>query len=368
MIGVGTVLKEATAYVPVKQYNGMVPNFGFNLSMLVIWSILLAANIVLLRYKQYWFSSAFICAAIMEVVGYSGRVWSHSDMYSGDAFLMQMASLTIAPVFTMGAIYYQLTKMIEIYGHRFCLLPSPIAYSYIFITFDVISLLVQAAGGYFASSATSDDDGGKLGSNIFIAGLASQVASMTIFMGFMGHLYYRVYIETRIDHSGRSKFSFNLFGIPQFEIDYLYRRKFSDLRIHPRRWVFHYFPYAMIVAVLTVYIRCCYRLAELVDGWSGHLITHEVYFIILDGLMVAIATVTMTVFHPGFAFEGRKYSIPITKGKVDPETLSSEQSGTVMLLTANDQASEKRSLSFKWKSSSNKVAGSSVDRNQEDLA
>ncbi|KAF4005708.1 Sphingoid long-chain base transporter RSB1 domain protein [Saccharomyces cerevisiae] len=37
--------------------------------------------------------------------------------------------------------------------------------------------------------------------------------------------------------------------------------------------------------------------------------------------MMAIATVTLTIFHPGFAFKGRSTSIPITPGHVDPETL-----------------------------------------------
>lgn len=236
-------------------------------------------------------------------------------------FLLQMICLTIAPVFTMGGIYYQLAKLIEIYGHKYSLLPSPMAYSYIFICFDIISLAVQAAGGGVAGSESSSGDDSTQGDNIFIAGLALQVASMSIFMMLMGHMYYVAYVETRFKHIGRKKFSFSIFKIKQSEIDYLYRKKYHDLRQNPDRWSFHYFPYALTLAVLTVFVRCCYRLAELVAGWSGYLITHENYFIILDSLMMALATTTLTVFHPGFAFNGRSMAIPITHGRLDPETV-----------------------------------------------
>lgn len=328
----------------VSLYSGMVPNLGFNIAMLSIWGVLLSSHVLLVWLKQYWFSTAFICAGILEVIGYAGRVWSHFNVFMMDPFLMQMVCLTIAPVFTMGGIYYQLAKMIEVYGHRFCLLPSPMAYSYIFIGFDIVSLVVQAAGGGVAGSDTATGNESDTGDNIFIAGLALQVASMTIFIALMGHLYYRVFVKTRLDHTGTKKPTFSLFKIPQSEIDYLYRQKFSDLRIHPKRWVFHCFPHALTLAVCTVFVRCCYRLAELITGWSGYLITHENYFIILDALMIAIATVSMTVFHPGFAFEGRQRSIPITAGKVDPETITPPESDKVESISSNEPATEKK----KW--------------------
>lgn len=130
-----------------------------------------------------------------------------------------------------------------------------------------------------------------------------------------------IYISVRWEHINSRPISLSLLKISQTEVDHLYREKFHFLRLEPKRWVFHYFNLAITVAVLTIFTRCCYRLAELVVGWDGYLITHEWYFIILDALMMAIATVTLTIFHPGFAFKGRSTSIPITSGHVDPETL-----------------------------------------------
>lgn len=306
---------------PVSLYSGMVPNLAFNISMCAIWGVLLTLQTLALWLKQYWFSVAFMCAGVLEVLGYIGRIWSHFNLFLFDPFLLQMVCLTIAPVFTMGGVYYQLAKMIEIYGHKFALLPSPMAYSYIFIGFDIVSLAVQAAGGGVAGTEAAEGNKSDQGDHIFVAGLALQVASMTIFMMLVGHFYYQVFVQTRLDHAKQTKLSLSLFKIKQHEIDYLYRQKFADLRLHPDRWVFHYFPLAIVLTVAVVFVRCCYRLAELVEGWDGNLITHENYFIILDALMMAIATVTLTVFHPGFAFRGRYVSIPITHGRVDPETI-----------------------------------------------
>lgn len=316
---------EDLYYHHVSLYGGMTPNLAFNICMIAIWGILLASQIVQTIYKQYWFSVAFICTGILEVLGYIGRTWSHSDTSLMDPFLLNMICLTIAPVFTMGGIYYQLAKLLEIYGSKFGLWP-PIVYSYVFIASDIVSLAIQAAGGGTAGMAVADKESTKEGTHIFVAGLALQVFSMLIFIYLWSNFLYQIFIKTRMQHTKTNKFSWSLFKIPQEEIDYMYTPKYRNMRV-PRRIPFHYFTVAMTGAVLTIFTRCVYRLAELSEGWEGNLITHEWYFIILDAVMMSIATICMTVFHPGFAFQGRTESVPIAKThkfgkskKIDSET------------------------------------------------
>lgn len=57
---------------------------------------------------------------------------------------------------------------------------------------------------------------------------------------------------------------------------------------------------AMIFSVLCIYARSIYRTIELSQGWSGYLITHERYFIALDGSMMVAAVVVFNVIHPGW--------------------------------------------------------------------
>lgn len=295
-------------------YAGMIPNFRFNTCMVVIWGILLAAHIIQLIYKQYWFSIAFICTGILEILGYIGRTWSHHDTTLMDPFLLNMICLTIAPVFTMGGLYYQMAKLVEIYGYKFSIIKSPMLYSYIFIASDIISLAIQAAGGGTAGMAVTDGTSTHQGDSIFVAGLAVQVASMIIFLILWFYFLHAAFIGTRLKHlnqNPRKLYSRSIWTVTQQDIDYMYVKRYHNLRVEPDRWQFRYFTFAMSFAVLTIFTRCVYRLCELAEGWSGYLITHEWYFIILDALMIALATVTMTIFHPGYAFLGRTTSIPI---------------------------------------------------------
>jgi hypothetical protein len=57
---------------------------------------------------------------------------------------------------------------------------------------------------------------------------------------------------------------------------------------------------ATILSVVCIYIRSIYRTIELSQGWSGYLITHESYFIALDGAMMIVAVAVFNVLHPGW--------------------------------------------------------------------
>ena len=63
------------------------------------------------------------------------------------------------------------------------------------------------------------------------------------------------------------------------------------------------------LSVVCVTIRSIYRTIELSEGWSGFLITHESYFIGLDGVMMLIAVGVFNIVHPrwsdGGAVEGK---------------------------------------------------------------
>ena len=77
---------------------------------------------------------------------------SSNDMGNLNDFLDQIICLTIAPAFFTGGVYYLLAKLVVIYGEKYSLL-KPMQYSIIFITCDVISLVVQAIGGTMAATA-----------------------------------------------------------------------------------------------------------------------------------------------------------------------------------------------------------------------
>ena len=58
----------------------------------------------------------------------------------------------------------------------------------------------------------------------------------------------------------------------------------------------------LLVAFLAVFTRCCYRIAEMAGGWANPIMQDEIDFIVLDGVMVLVASLCLSLFHPGFCF------------------------------------------------------------------
>lgn len=78
-----------------------------------------------------------------------------------------------------------------------------------------------------------------------------------------------------------------------------YNPKYADIRL---RKLYDYFALAVSLAIIAVFVRCIYRVVELAQGFSGYLITHEVYIMCLDALMLFIALYMFIPFHPHIVF------------------------------------------------------------------
>lgn len=62
---------------------------------------------------------------------------------------------------------------------------------------------------------------------------------------------------------------------------------------------------ALFLATACLFVRTVFRSVELSEGFTGKLANNEVQFMVLDGVMVLIASICMTVMHPGYAFGKR---------------------------------------------------------------
>lgn len=89
--------------------------------------------------------------SLLEALGYLGRTLGHNDPFADDGFMLQAIVLTFAPVFFCASIYMSLSRIVSFYGEQMSHI-RPVWYTRIFITFDVISLLVQ---GNFISTSSS---------------------------------------------------------------------------------------------------------------------------------------------------------------------------------------------------------------------
>jgi hypothetical protein len=178
--------------------------------------------------------------------------------------------LQLAPTFFTAGIYILLGRFIQIFGRESSSL-SPKAYLWIFCTCDIVSLVVQAVGGGLASSAFAKEGGDTTpGTNIMVAGVIFQLASITVFVLCAANFLRRV---KKVGVLRTASFSFVALML------------------------------AMIVSVLCIYVRSIYRTIELLQGWRGYLITHELYFIVLDGVMMVVAVAVFNIVNPGWLLD-----------------------------------------------------------------
>lgn len=67
-------------------------------------------------------------------------------------------------------------------------------------------------------------------------------------------------------------------------------------------WKFKGFLVALTLATICIFWRSVYRVAELAEGWTGHLIKQQWLFVGFEGVMVIVACIALNIFNPAFAF------------------------------------------------------------------
>lgn len=265
---------EATIY-------GYVPNLAANVTLLTFYALCALLQIGLGIYYRTWsFLVAIACGSIVETIGYAGRLQMHDNVWNDSAFKLQLVCLILAPSFIAGGIYLSFKHIVAYMGPEASRIP-PRLYTWIFISFDVLSLVVQAVGGAMAAGA-NDDDTLQTGNDLILAGIGIQVATMSI-CGLLAADFFVRY--TRLKKRQRTSQQSDL--------------KSAEAFSHRR---FQIFVSAEIFSFVVILTRCIYRLPEFAGGWGNPLMRHETEFLILDGVMVLLGVIAFTVFHPGAWF------------------------------------------------------------------
>jgi hypothetical protein len=227
------------------------------------------------RYRLWWLLPTAVLAGTAEVIGWSGRLWSSKNPLLQTPFLIQISTTIIAPTPLVAANFLILGIIIRRLGSHYSRL-SPRWYTIIFCSFDIVSLVVQAVGGAMASMA-NDHEGAQKGANIMLGGIIFQMVCITAYAMLATEFFLRFHYDKPVRSPAK------LEGPPTA----------MDKRMQ-----------IMIVALIfnttCLFIRAVYRTIELSDGWSGRIISTQVYFNVLDGAMVTLAIYTLNFAHPGF--------------------------------------------------------------------
>lgn len=244
-----------------------------------IFGIYLILNIFFgIRHKVWGFMTAMCIGLAGEVIGYIARIllWKNPFDPTGNDFLVYLICLTISPALMSAAIYLCLGRIVVVFGESISRF-RPRTYTLIFCSCDLLSLVLQAAGGAMTSTAKTYSTQ-QTGINIMLAGLSTQVVSLLIFIIMSTDYALRLYRNP---------------GAWDTRHAALYQSR-----------LFQAFLYGLAVATVTILTRSAFRVAELQGGFHGALANNQISFMVLEGAMITIACTCLTLLHPGIAFQG----------------------------------------------------------------
>ncbi|OWZ44968.1 hypothetical protein C356_03229 [Cryptococcus neoformans c45] len=286
---------------------GYTPTEWVTIVFIVLFSVSGALHLVQATIFKYWIVFPTIAVGIaLEIIGWAGRYWSNRNILYNPPFLMQIITLIIAPVFFSAWDYTILGIAIQNLGRQYSML-APKAYVALFVTCDIISLILQAVGGGWAAS--SDFPVPKAPTNIMVAGIIFQLVSMIIFSLLACDFMYRAWrkkpyqrkVRKVVDEPIGETGSGATEGTEGSEGE-----KFDEVErsavVRGWWWVMA----GTAICSLMIIVRGVYRSVELVQGWNGYVISREVYQDCLDGIPMFIAVLSINVFHPGFFLPRRR--------------------------------------------------------------
>ncbi|KAI0756944.1 RTA1-like protein [Daedaleopsis nitida] len=269
----------------ISPFYGYLPTKSVCYIFVVLFGISTILHLVqAIRYRAWWLIPTAVLAAFGEVIGWSGRLWSSYDHLNNTPFLIQIVCTIIAPTPLIGAIFIAFGRMSALVGENYSRLSARL-YSRIFLTVDMVALVIQSAGGGIAATAGMNRDVGRLGSNIMLAGIVFQLMSLTVFCVLMAEYFFR-YVKARPKHTLLANDSAETVIFEQLPQKLPMDNAMKQLA------------FGICSATLFLYIRAIYRTVELADGFSGRIIKTQVYFNVLDGAMVVVAIYILTILHP----------------------------------------------------------------------
>ncbi|OJA20638.1 hypothetical protein AZE42_09914 [Rhizopogon vesiculosus] len=249
-----------------------------------------------IKYRLWWMIPTAALAGVMEVFGWSARLWSSYSPTLLTPFEMQLVGTVLAPTPLVAANFIILGKIINQLGPQFSRL-TPKLYTILFCTFDVICLVVQAVGGASAASAVNRQTNANMGGNIMLGGIVAQLFGIIVYVVVAAEFFWRFRNNAPVRHADISEKN------P--------RSVSKNLRV---------MVLGMGFCTLCILIRSVYRTVELANGWDGTVIATQRYFNWLDGGMVTLAIYTLNFIHPGVWL---KIADPTARAAVDEEASAS---------------------------------------------
>ncbi|RYP72649.1 hypothetical protein DL770_007936 [Monosporascus sp. CRB-9-2] len=271
------------------------PSLALAIVGTVVYTLAFAWITYLTVFKhRAWYLICVPIGGALEVVGYALRSYSTQHHQDIGIFATSTSLIVLAPVFVAAGNYLLIGRLIRavlpLSRHRIFKVPVRFL-TRIYVTFDIICLMVQSSGSSLASAYSWVGPTADIAINILLAGLALQVVAFSTYLCILMRYHYL----------SRS------LAVPEA----------------PEGW-FNVLK-AVYISSFLILIRCVYRVVEFAEGSEGYTMTHEWIFWVFEGITMLIAITVFCVWYPS-KYLGR------SSGKESQESNSEEMATTRMPL------------------------------------
>ncbi|KAM0433019.1 hypothetical protein ACHAPT_004724 [Fusarium lateritium] len=222
-------------------------------------------------------------ASIWEMMAFIFRALSTKDQQSKGIYLVFQIFILLAPIWVNAYAYMTLGRMVHYFLPWRSILGMPAAtLAAIFVGLDIVSFIIQLIGGSMAGPGAPPEDQQRA-IHIYMGGIGLQEFFIVLFVGLC------IRFQTKM-HKLKGPMGFKDF------ITSSWGMLITAL----------YFSLAMIS------VRIIYRLIEFSGdvGQDSVLVTHEVYFYILEAAPMFLALLAFNIVHPGRIMTGPHSEMP----------------------------------------------------------
>ncbi|KAM0740620.1 hypothetical protein ACQRIT_005804 [Beauveria bassiana] len=256
------------------------PSFPLAVVGCIVYSLLFVAITYTTWIKhRAWFFSAVVVGAAIEVAGYVCRAYSAHNQ-----------SVLNSSVFIAASNYLLISRLILCVlapTHHCILRIAGRLLTPIFVTFDILSFVVQGNGSAIASTGNWRGPKEKPDRYTLISGLLLQLLAFGLFLAVFGHFHFLA----------------NRFAVPDAPVGW---RKIVR---------------AVYISSIAIMIRCIYRVCEFAEGMQGYAFRTEWLFWVFETIPMIFAIGVFCVWHPS---QYLPRSAPLSKKAGEKEQLSGE--------------------------------------------
>lgn len=283
-----TAVPGKNGYVPLGACNAKwpyEPSYAAAISLSTLFGIVTLAHLVLAILHRKPFCWVMIMGCAWELVAFITRSLAALDQQSLPYAYISHLLFLLAPLWINAFVYMTAGRLIYTY-HPLKRIGrvKAISIGKYFVWLDILSFLIQAAGGAMLTPGSSEQSQ-KIGRNVYMTGVGIQEFFIILFLVLIV-LFHKAILRLEAEGSA------------------------------PENRVWKWLTMALYTTLILITIRIIFRLVEFsagIDPDKNPLPFEENYALGLDAVPMFLACLLLAVCHPGLALKGPESVFPSRK-------------------------------------------------------